>query len=76
MNRKIKLPVKARNDELKNRCYIEQTRHRCFASFTRRLLLALVAYDFLPEKPSPNLEIIDMKILQAFARVERALVKK
>jgi hypothetical protein len=51
------------NDELKNICQIEHTRHRSFTNFVTNLLAGLIAYSFLPKKPSLNLEIIDNKAL-------------
>ena len=53
------------NDELKNICQIEHTRHRSFANFITNLLSGLIAYSFLPKKPSINLEIIDNKALES-----------
>lgn len=47
------------NDELKNMCQIEHTRHRSFGNFITNLLSGLIAYSFFPKKPSLNLEIID-----------------
>ena len=51
------------NDELKNICQIEHTRHRSFENFTTNLLSGLIAYSFFDKKPSINLQedIIDMK---------------
>jgi hypothetical protein len=46
-------------DELKNNCQIEHTRHRSQVSFMVNLLSGLIAYSYLPKKPSLNLEIID-----------------
>ena len=43
------------NDFLKNICQIEHTRHRCAANFIVNLLSGLIAYSFLPKKPSLNL---------------------
>ncbi|KAA6340303.1 hypothetical protein EZS27_011828 [termite gut metagenome] len=40
------------NDELKNICYIEHSRHRSPANFIMNLLAALGAYSFFPKKPS------------------------
>lgn len=40
------------NDFLKNICQIEHTRHRSPVNFMVNLLSALVAYSFLPKKPS------------------------
>lgn len=51
------------NDELKNICQIDHTRHRSFDNFISNLLSGLVAYSFFPKKPSLNLEIIDNKAL-------------
>jgi len=50
-------------DELKNICQIEHTRHRSFENFLANMISALIAYTFLPKKPSLNLEIIDNKML-------------
>ncbi|TLX69503.1 IS982 family transposase [Labilibacter sediminis] len=47
------------NDELKNICQIEHTRHRSLGNFLSNLIAGLVAYHFLPKKPSLNLDIID-----------------
>ncbi len=47
------------NDELKNICQIEHTRHRSFENFITNLMAGLIAYSYLPKKPSLNLEIID-----------------
>ena len=51
------------NDELKNICQLEHTRHRSFGNFITNLLSALIAYSFFPKKPSLNIEIIDNKAL-------------
>lgn len=51
------------NDELKNICQIEHTRHRSFTNFVTNLLAGLIAYSFLPKKPSINLDIIDNEAL-------------
>jgi Transposase DDE domain. len=40
------------NDELKNICQMEHSRHRSFANFITNLLAGLMAYSFLPKKPS------------------------
>jgi hypothetical protein len=59
--------VECVNDELKNICQIEHTRHRSMENFLTNLVSGLVAYSFLPKKPSLNLEIIDNKAIEAFA---------
>ena len=40
------------NDELKNNCQIEHTRHRSVINFLVHLFSALTAYTFLPKKPA------------------------
>lgn len=47
------------NDELKNICQIEHTRHRSVDNFVVNLTAELIAYSLLPKKPSMNIEIID-----------------
>ena len=46
-------------DELKNICQIEHTRHRSQGGFIVNLISGLIAYYYLPKKPSLNLEVID-----------------
>lgn len=55
------------NDELKNICQVEHTRHRSFNNFLTNLLSGLIAYSFFPKKPSLNIEIIDNKALAKIA---------
>jgi len=55
------------NDQLKNICQIEHTRHRCFANFISNLISALIAYNLMPKKPSLNLEIIDLDKIRTAA---------
>lgn len=40
------------NDELKNICQIEHSRHRSFADFISNIVAGLIAYSFFPKKPS------------------------
>jgi hypothetical protein len=40
------------NDELKNICQIEHSRHRSLGNFLTNLISGLIAYSFLPKKPS------------------------
>ena len=42
------------NDQLKNICQVEHTRHRCFPNFIINLLSALAAFSFFDKKPSIN----------------------
>ncbi len=46
------------NDELKNICQIEHTRHRSFENFLANLIASLIAYYFLPKRLSVNIYII------------------
>lgn len=48
--------IESVNDFLKNICQIEHTRHRSIANFLVNLLSGLVAYSFLPCKPSLHLD--------------------
>lgn len=40
------------NDELKNICQIEHSRHRSFTNFLSNIVVGLIAYSFLPKKPT------------------------
>lgn len=40
------------NDELKNMCQVEHSRHRSFGNFITNLLSGLIAYSFFPKKPA------------------------
>lgn len=42
------------NDQLKNICQIEHTRHRSFFNFVGNLISGLIAYAFQPKKPQLN----------------------
>lgn len=44
------------NDELKNMCQIEHSRHRSFNGFIANTIAALIAYSFFPKKPSIKFE--------------------
>ncbi len=55
------------NDELKNICQIEHSRHRSFENFIANLISGLTAYCFLDKKPSLNIEIIDNKKITSVA---------
>lgn len=39
------------NDQLKNICLVEHSRHRSFHNFINNVLAAIAAYSFLPKKP-------------------------
>ena len=47
------------NDELKNICQIEHSRHRSFGNFLSNLISGLIAYSFLPKKPSIKFQTIN-----------------
>jgi hypothetical protein len=47
--------IESINDQLKNICQIEHSRHRSSANFLIHLLGGLIAYCHLPKKPSLNL---------------------
>ena len=59
--------IESVNDELKNICQIEHTRHRSMTNFLTNLISGLIAYSFLPKKPSLNIDIIDNKAIDTFA---------
>lgn len=46
------------NDELKNMCQIEHTRHRSPVNFLVNILSAFIAYTYFPKKPSLNIQRI------------------
>ena len=52
-------------DELKNICQIEHTRHRSQEGFVVNVISGLIAYSYLPKKPSLNLEIVNQSLALA-----------
>jgi len=48
--------IESVNDLLKNSCQIEHSRHRSFENFIGNMLSAMVAYSFLPKKPSIKID--------------------
>lgn len=48
--------IESVNDQLKNICQVEHTRHRSIWNFAVNILAALVAYSLQPKKPSINLK--------------------
>lgn len=52
--------IESVNDQLKNICQIEHTRHRCLENFLTNLISGLITYSYFDKKPSLNLEIIDI----------------
>jgi len=61
-----KAVIESVNDELKNICQIEHTRHRCFTNFITNLIAGIWDYSFLPKKTSIKVDIIDEKQLMLF----------
>lgn len=54
------------NDELKNICQLEHSRHRSFANFIANIVAGLIAYAFLPKKPSISYRAVNVNQLVAF----------
>jgi hypothetical protein len=49
------------NDELKNICQVEHTRHRSISGFLLNIMSAIAAYSFFPKKPSIKKDIEETK---------------
>ncbi len=54
------------NDELKNICQIEHSRHRSLTNFFTNLISGLIAYSFLPKKPAIKCEFVKTNQLALF----------
>lgn len=54
------------NDELKNMCQIEHSRHRSFTNFIANTIAALIAYSFFPKKPAIKYQPVFSDQLCAF----------
>jgi len=54
------------NDELKNICSIEHSRHRSFENFITNLVSGLIAYSFFSKKPAIKYETIQTDQLALF----------
>lgn len=59
--------VESVNDELKNMCKIEHTRHRSVKGFLVNIVAAFTAYCFSPKKPSLNITPIETNQLTLWA---------
>ena len=46
------------NDELKNMCQVEHSRHRSFGNSIINLISGLIAYTFFPKKPAIKYETV------------------
>lgn len=66
INLRKRAVIESVNDELKNICQIEHTRHRSFTNFITNMIAGLLAYSFLPKKPSINAERVHTLQLQLF----------
>jgi len=54
------------NDELKNMCQVEHSRHRSFGNFLTNLLSGLIAYSFFPKKPAIKYETVSSQQVTLF----------
>lgn len=54
------------NDELKNICQVEHSRHRSFGNFLTNLLAGLIAYSFLPKKPAIKYQTVNTNQISLF----------
>jgi hypothetical protein len=54
------------NDELKNICQVEHSRHRSVGNFITNLIAGIIAYHFLPKKPSIRFESLKTNQLAIF----------
>lgn len=54
------------NDELKNMCQVEHSRHRSFGNFITNLISGLIAYSFFPKKPAIKYEVEKTSQLSIF----------
>jgi hypothetical protein len=64
------------NDELKNICQVEHTRHRSLNGFLLNLMSAIAAYSFFPKKPSirKDIEETNPKLIDAFNQQQQLLI--
>jgi hypothetical protein len=58
------------NDELKNICQVEHSRHRSVGNFLTNLIAGIIAYHFLPKKTSLKYETIKTNQLVVFLLIE------
>lgn len=54
------------NDELKNMCQVEHSRHRSFGNFITNLISGLIAYCFFPKKPAIKFETVETNQITLF----------
>ena len=58
--------VETVNDELKNICQVEHSRHRSPGNFLTNLVSGIIAYSFLPKKPSIKFETVQTNQLALY----------
>lgn len=54
------------NDELKNICQIEHSRHRSFTNFISNMISGLIAYCFMEKKPAIKYDVVNTTQLSLF----------
>ena len=54
------------NDELKNICQVEHSRHRSFENFISNLISGMIAYSFFPKKPAIKYETVNTDQITLF----------
>ena len=54
------------NDELKNICQVEHSRHRSVVNFLCNLIAGIIAYQFLPKKPSIKFDKLETNQLALY----------
>lgn len=54
------------NDELKNMCQVEHSRHRSFGNFITNLISGLSAYCFFTKKPAIKFEMVKANQITLF----------
>lgn len=54
------------NDELKNMCQVEHSRHRSVGNFITNMLSGLIAYSFFPKKPSIKFHTVETNQVSIF----------
>ncbi len=58
--------VESVNDELKNICQVEHSRHRSFTNFIANIVAGLIAYAFFPKKPAIAYQTYNSTQITAF----------
>lgn len=58
--------IETANNELKNICQVEHSRHRSFGNFLSNMIAGLLAYSFLAKKPQIKFQIQNTKQICLF----------